>query len=854
LFRREWRQQTLVLALITIAVAATTVGLALATNASQSQDATLGTANSQLMFPGSQRNTVAAAHKAFGRLEEIDHQNLAIPGSVATLDVRAQDPNGLYGHPTLRLVAGRYPVGPEEIAMTVGATTAFNVHIGNPVVDEGHTRRLVGIVENPLDLTDEFALVAPGQANPPAQIGLLFDATDHQLNAFQPAGNFGIDHRVPFSETNAAVIILVFETVGLLFVGLLATAGFAVMAQRRLRALGMLGALGATDRNIRLAMIANGAVVGGVAAISGAALGGAGWIAFAPSFATLAGHRIDRFNLPWWAIAAAVVLAVATSITAAWWPARGTTRTSIVSALSGRPSPPKPAHRFASLGGVFLTVGFVCLAFANGTGSQAADGRHNPNAFLIIAGTLAITLGMLLLGPLLIRALATTGRRAPIALRLALRDLARYQARSAAALAAISLALAIAATIALSAAAAVAPPAGGNLPDNELLVHLTSSTDNIEVDGQPALPERTATQLAILNKQVQDLAVTLHARAVVPLTEAIDPRSGTVPGPDATPGGPSFAPGANSTAAQPAAGIPTAYVVPASLGTVTIVPTPGGHTGSNVSNSIPLYVATTTVLQYYGINAGSINANADILTSRTGLGHLVVTAPRMSAGSCATPAACSLPGNQPPAPRVPVQWQPVIQNFKLPAYTSAPNALLTPHALATFGLTSIPAGWLIEAPHALTTAQITGAQHAAAADGASIETRPNRASFTRLRNDATAAGILVALGVLAMTVGLIRSETANDLRTLTATGASSTTRRTLTGATASALALMGALLAVAVAYLALVAWHRSNLEPLTQVPILDLAVMLLGFPLVALGGGWLLAGREPPTISHQPLE
>ena len=73
-----------------------------------------------------------------------------------------------------------------------------------------------------------------------------------------------------------------------------------------------------------------------------------------------------------------------------------------------------------------------------------------------------------------------------------------------------------------------------------------------------------------------------------------------------------------------------------------------------------------------------------------------------------------------------------------------------------------------------------------------------------------------------MTVGLIRSETANDLRTLTATGASSTTRRTLTGATAGALALLGALLGTAGAYAALLAWHRSDLSPLGHVPVANL--------------------------------
>jgi putative ABC transport system permease protein len=105
-----------------------------------------------------------------------------------------------------------------------------------------------------------------------------------------------------------------------------------------------------------------------------------------------------------------------------------------------------------------------------------------------------------------------------------------------------------------------------------------------------------------------------------------------------------------------------------------------------------------------------------------------------------------------------------------------------------------------------------------------------------------------------MTVGLIRSETANDLRTLAATGATSTIRRTVTGATAGALALLGALLGAGAAYVALIAWHRSDLHPLSQVPVLDLVVMTVGLPLIATTAGWLLAGREPPTIAHQPIE
>ena len=161
----------------------------------------------------------------------------------------------------------------------------------------------------------------------------------------------------------------------------------------------------------------------------------------------------------------------------------------------------------------------------------------------------------------------------------------------------------------------------------------------------------------------------------------------------------------------------------------------------------------------------------------------------------------------------------------LPNYTSAPNTLITVKAVTAGRYTAEPVGWLVQSPHALTSAQIADARGRAAAAGISIETRtgPDR-TLQHLRDYSTLAGLLVALGVLAMTVGLIRSEIAGDLRTLTATGASGATRRTLNAASAGALAVLGGILGTATAYLALIAWHWHHVSYLNQPPYLDLAV------------------------------
>jgi putative ABC transport system permease protein len=817
MFRREWRRQALVLALLAVAVAATTVGLAVISNAVQlGADPLFGTANSILTVDGSDPGLAAdisATRQQFGTIDVISHQSLAVPGSVSTIDLRAENPDGPYVHPTVRLDSGRYPTGANEVAVTNTVAQTFDLHLGSSWPEGGRTWQVVGLVENPLNLLDQFALVAPAQATPSTSVSILVDASRQQLQSFRfPSGaGLNVSSRGTGSRALAEAVVLVLATVGLLFVGLLAVAGFAVMAQRRLRALGMLSSIGATDRHVRLVMLANGAAVGATSAAVGAVVGLAVWLALAPSLQSVVAHRINRFNLPWWAIGTALVLAFVTALAAAWWPARAVSRIPIVAALSGRPPRPQPAHRFAAAGGLLLGTGLILLSFAD----------ENRIAF-ILTGTVASVVGVLLLAPLAIHAVAKLAGRSSIAIRLALRDLARYQARSGAALGAATLAVAIAATIAISAAAAQGPPAVSNLATNQLNLYVGSGGTG---PASP-IPVLTPAQQAALQARVDQLAGTLGAHTVLPL--------------DAP-----YVAGAAIVQPQPGPGGQSGGLIPAALARIT----PTGQGGENVSALVQLYVATPALLAHYGITPTQVSPTADIITSRADLSHL-----QIFLGEVRGPTPGGAPAGPASAPSSDLA-HPNIQTInRLPPYTSDPDTLLTSHGLQVLGLEQLPAGWLVQTPHPLTTAQINAARRVAASAGLSVETTSGQQSLAPLRNWSTAAGILVALGVLAMTVGLIRSETANDLRTLTATGASSAARRALTGATAGALALLGALIGTAGAYAALLAWHRSNLHPLTYVPIGNLIILLAALPLLATAGGWLLAGREPPAISRQPLE
>jgi putative ABC transport system permease protein len=151
------------------------------------------------------------------------------------------------------------------------------------------------------------------------------------------------------------------------------------------------------------------------------------------------------------------------------------------------------------------------------------------------------------------------------------------------------------------------------------------------------------------------------------------------------------------------------------------------------------------------------------------------------------------------------------------------------------------------------------ARTTAAEAGMSIETKNDEPTSAEVVNWATAFGIALALGILAMSVGLIRSETASDLRALAATGASSRARRAITAATAGALALLGAVLGTVAGYVGVAGWLRSNslaggLSSLGNIPVTNLLLILVGMPLAAIVLGWLVSGREPPAIAHQPIE
>jgi putative ABC transport system permease protein len=811
LFRREWRQQLLVLALLTLAVAATIWGAGVATNTPPSNPSagTFGTASALVTLPGGDPRLaadIATITKKYGPVDVIENQDIST-GLSEAVQLRAQDPHSRYGGPMLSLVSGHYPNGPGQVALTSQVASVFGTEIGGVWPAGGRDWHVTGIVQNPSNLLDEFALVAPGQVTAPSQVTILLGPAAVPQNQNQgpgpgqnqPQSLPGLPGAATISYPTApsagippATIVLVVAVLGLVFIGLVSVAGFTVMAQRRLRALGMLAALGATERNVRLVMVANGAVIGVIGTVLGAIVGFAAWFAYVPSLQDDTGHVVNATNLPWWAIAVAVVLAIGTAIVAARRPARAVARIPIVAALSGRPPQPKAVHRSVLPGLILMAIGVAALVFSGGLA-----GNSGRDALLLLVGLVTIIIGVSLLAPLCVALLAAfAGPRMPVAVRIALRDLVRYRARSGAALAAVTFAVFLSVLISIVASIRfekVLDWTGPNMTSNQLIFYTQETGPN----AGPNAP-LTATQLNALQAHIEAYAASLHAQSVLPL---------------------------ETTGA-------TLYQL--------------GTGNNNWSGTV--FVATPALLHQYGIKPSQINPGTDILTMRPGLSGYpnMVMVWGNYFNPNGPPPACTV-GHDCVA-------NPVIAEFSsLPPGTSAPNTVITTRAVRQYHLQENLDGWLIQAPHPLTSGQINAARQIAVSAGVSVETKSGELGLAQISDGATVLGLVIALGVLVMTVGLIRSETARDLRTLAATGASSTTRRTITGATAGALGLFGAVLGTVAAVIVGVAWARSSLSvTFGDVPTTDLLALLVGLPVVAAIGGWLLAGRQSALITRQP--
>ncbi len=296
-----------------------------------------------------------------------------------------------------------------------------------------------------------------------ARKGIAMVPRDAFLHPDRYSG-MGSNSRLPAitaASVRAAAFALLVTGLGLLEVILLAGTAFAVGARRQVHDLGVISASGATSRQIRRIVLAQGLVLG----VLGSALG----IVFGALVAwggRALWERLDNAVVfawkfgPWEILVAAIVGAVS-GVLAAVVPAIGAGRMPVVDALSGRFRVSVASKRRTPVvAGLLIAAGVACglvgdrmmagdfaryvrqLARVDATSGYVSPPSPNVPVAFVLLGAVLVVIGVVMLAPVLITTIGRMAARLPLSGRLAFRDASRHRHRTGPATSAIAVAVA----------------------------------------------------------------------------------------------------------------------------------------------------------------------------------------------------------------------------------------------------------------------------------------------------------------------------------------------------------------------------------------------------------------------------
>ena len=301
----------------------------------------------------------------------------------------------------------------------------------------------------------------------------------------------------------------------------LVTPAFAVAAEQQRHTLALTAATGARPRDLRRTLTLQGAGTGVAGGLLGCLLGAVG----ATAVVRLVMHRDDPAAPSWWMVVLAVVLCAGAGWFATAIPARRVARGEIVVSLRRRSaavSSPQWVWRGGALVAFAVAVGCAIASLRAPLPrllpeeSHGVSGPGGAVVALLSGSLLAAAVGLLLAIPVLVRAVASCAHRAPLALRLALREAGARMTRSAPVVGAVAVAVAV-----LGAGSIILPSQAQNSED-----YMTSLVGPGNLAIGPKVPISSDFDAAFMESQAAALA-----EAGLPVTGALpvysgDPRDG----------------------------------------------------------------------------------------------------------------------------------------------------------------------------------------------------------------------------------------------------------------------------------------------------------------------------------------
>ena len=794
--RTDSRQYAMIFATMFIGVAVSVGGAIAAFNLveppqSEFGNGTFGATTSQ---PAELERSLIDQGIRFGQVESA---TLMRDGTTERVTTRVVDPDNPVTAPLLVLLDGRWPTENGEVAVTDRALLDSPA-VGGRIELGGQDMVIVGRVENPTSLADEFALATSldgfGLDDAALTTEFLIDApqSDVDFSAVQDYGTSSTEG--PSVRTALTMVVTVVGALGMLEIALLVGSAFAVIARGRYRQLGLLAAIGATPKLVRTAATLVGALLGLAAALLGIVVGIAVTSLVVPAMETTVGHRI-AFAVPLWAVAPNAIIVLFVASMAARRPSKAVSERSVVAMLAaGRPAP-EPVGRSTGVGVVLAGIGAAALII----------GFTRLSLPIAVLGTVTAPIGLLLISPLLVAVVGRLATDLPLAERLAGRTLTRYRRRSASTVAAIALALAI--------------PVG-------IAVVTTSIDKRAETSGPNLAPNWMVVWAPGAEDHAVQLPVDLDATALTASVDAMRlaaPELDFVPIEMAIPADSPIGPWEFSSLGE----VPS--VAPVGAGEVLEAECAfcnsdaygfgeRDENGHEISYLVrPAWVASSPLLGAIGLDDAWLGTASTALVEDD---HKVVV---------------SIEGILARAEQVEVgaDW---------PLNTTVPSVLISPDLVADSRFAMTTVGWLGVADEPISTEVQESVRDAAVGTTLEFHVPPDPKSG--LRAVGLLIGLLIGFGIALSAVALLAAELANDLTVLSAIGASPHTARRLFASLAAMLAGIGALLAIAIGYLPLLPMVTSRADNFPfVVPWLTLVGLVVLLPVIAWLAGWMLSRR-----------
>jgi putative ABC transport system permease protein len=355
---------------------------------------------------------------------------------IGTADMRHDTSIGVSGSPVelrvIGIVANRYQ---RDALALYGLPATINRIATDATFDAPPTREWLVTGPSPLTQADrthlsEHGLLSVSRRDIPAETGAL-------VGSALPGGSA--------TSGDPELIRGLITVMILLEIALLAGPAFAIGARRRRRELETLSVVGARRSHLVGVALADGALLGGVAALAGVIGGLVVSGAVVAAQRAWSAHLPDALTVPGWALAGFGTLALTAGLIAAIPSALEAGRAGAV----GRRRSPLRSVRTVTVGLVVLGAAIVLA----GTNLETTSGSGGPVALFAAAALGEI--GLVLVTPGVLAVAGRAADRLTIWPRLALRDASRHRTAAVPAVAAI-IAVVAATTAALVAGGSVA--------------------------------------------------------------------------------------------------------------------------------------------------------------------------------------------------------------------------------------------------------------------------------------------------------------------------------------------------------------------------------------------------------------